>query len=239
MVICPGGGYGGLAMDHEGKQIGAWLNEQGITGVIVKYRLGSKYNHPVPLGDAQRAIRLVRSKAAELKIDPNRVGILGFSAGGHLASTAGTHFDAGIKDAKDPIDQLSCRPDFVVLLYPVITLTGPFAHVGSRNNLLGKNPDDKLVESFVQREAGDEGDAADLSRPHQSARHGWSAPRIACCSILAAHRRTTCQAELHLYEKGQHGLGLAAKGDQKNLTFASWPDRCIAWMKGRGLLEAK
>ena len=131
VVVCPGGGYGGLAMDHEGKQIAAWLNDLGVTVAVLKYRLGSaKYRHPIELGDAQRAVRTVRAKAKDLKVDAQKIGILGFSAGGHLASTAGTHFDAGNADATDPIDRVSCRPDFMVLGYPVITLEPPFvAHL--------------------------------------------------------------------------------------------------------------
>jgi acetyl esterase/lipase len=136
VVVCPGGGYGAHALDHEGVQIADWLNGHGITAVVVKYRLGPKYNHPMPLGDAQRALRFTRSKAKELKIDSARVGILGFSAGGHLASTVGTHTMVEVME-RDPVDDFSSKPDFMVLMYPVITLTGPFAHAGSRNNLLG------------------------------------------------------------------------------------------------------
>src|SRR5437870_4825892 len=133
VVVCPGGGYGGLAMDHEGHQVGRWLNSFGVAGVILKYRLGPRYRHPAPLQDAQRALRFTRAHAKEWQIDPKRVGILGFSAGGHLASTAGTQFDAGKEKGTDPTDRESCRPDFLVLVYPVITLTGPFAHGGSRD----------------------------------------------------------------------------------------------------------
>src|SRR5262249_52949308 len=125
VVICPGGGYGGLAMDHEGHQVAKWLNSLGVSGFILRYRPAPKYGHPIPLGDAQRALRLVRANAKEWNVDTARLGILGFSAGGHLASTAGTHFDKGHPDAKDPVDRLSCRPDFLVLVYPVITLVGP------------------------------------------------------------------------------------------------------------------
>lgn len=231
VVVCPGGGYGGLAMDHEGKQIGAWLNTQGITGVVLKYRLGSKYNHPIPLGDAQRAIRYVRAHADKLKIDGKRVGILGFSAGGHLASTAGTHFDAGDKEAKDPIDQKSCRPDFMVLLYPVITLTGPFAHTGSRYNLLGKNPDAKLVESLCNDKQVTK-DTPPTFLVHTS-EDGGVRPENSVMFYLAL-KKNNVPAELHIYEKGNHGLGLGPQG----LPYSSWADRCIAWMKGRGILDA-
>ena len=148
VVVCPGGGYRNLAMDHEGDQIAKWLNSLGVSAFVLKYRLGPKYHHPVELGDAQRAIRTVRAKAAEYRVATDRIGIMGFSAGGHLASTAGTHFDAGDASAADPIDRVSSRPDFLVLGYPVISFTTPYTHKGSLQNLLGDNPDPKLVESL-------------------------------------------------------------------------------------------
>ena len=147
VVVCPGGGYGALAMDHEGVQIAKWLNSLGISAFVLKYRLGPKYRHPAMIDDAQRAIRTVRTRAASLHVQEDRIGIWGFSAGGHLASTAATHFDAGDPSGADPIDRAGSRPDFAILSYPVISL-GEFAHVGSRNNLLGKNPDPKLVEDL-------------------------------------------------------------------------------------------
>jgi acetyl esterase/lipase len=232
VVVCPGGGYSGLAMNHEGVQIADWLNAQAITAVVLKYRLGPKYNHPVELGDAQRAIRFVRANGNELKVDPKRVGILGFSAGGHLASTAGTHFDSGDKDAKDPIDQLSCRPDFMVLLYPVITFSGPYAHIGSRNNLLGKNPDAKLVD-LLSNEKQVTKDTPPTFLVHTSEDSGVR-PENSVLFYLAL-RKNNVPAELHIYEKGRHGLGLG----EKSTPFASWPDRCIAWMKGRGFLDSR
>ncbi len=150
VVICPGGGYGFLAFDHEGINEAKWLNGKGVAGLVLKYRLPlNGYRHPVPMLDVQRAIRLVRSHAADWKIDPAKVGVMGFSAGGHLASTADTHFDAGNPQAADPVDKLSCRPDFAVLVYPVITLKVPgVTHEGSKDNLLGPNPDPKLVENL-------------------------------------------------------------------------------------------
>lgn len=146
MVICPGGGYGGLVTGAEGHGIAAWLNRHGITGVVLEYRLPRGRSF-VPLLDAQRAIRTVRANAKAWEIDPAKVGIIGFSAGGHLASTAGTHFDDGNAQAADPIERNSCRPDFMVLVYPVVSM-GEKTHGGSRANLLGKNPDEKLVELF-------------------------------------------------------------------------------------------
>src|SRR5450432_4804535 len=130
VVVCPGGGYRNLAMDHEGDQIAKWLNSLGVSAFVLKYRLGPKYHHPVELGDAQRAIRTVRAKAAEYRVAPDRIGIMGFSAGGHLASTAGTHFDAGNSGAAESVDRMSSRPDFLILCYPVISFS-TFAHAGS------------------------------------------------------------------------------------------------------------
>jgi acetyl esterase/lipase len=230
IVVCPGGGYGGLAMDHEGHQIARWLNHHGITAVILKYRLGQRYNHPIPLTDAKRAIRTVRAKAQEWGVDPRRIGILGFSAGGHLASTAGTHFDDGDAKAADPIDRVASRPDFMVLLYPVITLTGPAAHVGSRNNLLGKNPDPKLVESLSNHNMV-KADTPPTFLVHTT--EDKAVPPENSVLFYSACVKHQVPAELHIYERGRHGLGLGPK----DLPFSSWPDRCLAWLQSRGLLE--
>jgi acetyl esterase/lipase len=146
IVICPGGGYGGLVAGPEGHGIAAWLNRHDITGIVLEYRLPMGRSQ-VPLLDAQRAIRTVRANAKAWNLDATRIGIIGFSAGGHLASTAGTHFDMGDADSTDPVQRVSCRPDFMILVYPVITM-GDKGHQGSRNKLLGKNPDVKLVELF-------------------------------------------------------------------------------------------
>ncbi len=149
VVICPGGGYEVLATGHEGRDIAAWLNSLGVAGVMLEYRHhGRGYQHPAPLEDAQRAIRTVRACAAQWKINPGRIGVMGFSAGGHLASTVGTHFDAGKPAADDPIERVSCRPDFMILCYGVIALGEPFSHHGSQESLLGKNPSPELVRSL-------------------------------------------------------------------------------------------
>src|SRR5208283_3753868 len=145
MVICPGGSYGHLA-PHEGNDYALWLNQHGVTCFVLKYRLGSHgYRHPAMLQDAARAVRLVRARAADWKIDPNRVGIMGSSAGGHLASTLMTHFDSGQLDAADPVERQSSRPDIGILCYPLITL-GPYTHQSSKDNLIGTNPPPELVE---------------------------------------------------------------------------------------------
>lgn len=231
VVICPGGGYSRHAMDHEGVQIADWFNAHGVTAVVLRYRLGAKYNHPTPLHDAQRALRYVRHKAADWKVDPNRVGILGFSAGGHLASTVGTHWRATAA-TKEPSDQFSSRPDFLILLYPVITLSGPFAHNGSRNNLLGANPDAKLVEA-LSNHTQVTNETPPTFLVHTSEDKG--VPPENSILFYQALVKNKVPAELHIYEKGQHGLGLGPK----DLPYASWPDRCIAWMKARRLLEEK
>jgi acetyl esterase/lipase len=232
IVVCPGGGYGALAMDHEGYQIAAWLNSAGVTAVIVKYRLGPRYQHPVPHQDAQRALRTVRFRAKEWGVDPQRVGILGFSAGGHLASTVGTHFEKVNPDAPDPIDRLSDRPDFMVLMYPVITLTGPHAHVGSRNNLLGKNPDPQLVDRLCNDKM-----VTPQTPPtflvHTTEDKG--VPPENSVLFYLALTKAKVPAEMHIFEKGRHGLGLGPK----ELPYSSWPGRCLAWMQSRGLLERK
>jgi acetyl esterase/lipase len=228
VVICPGGGYSGLAMDHEGHQVARWLNGLGAAGVILKYRV-APYRHPAPLLDAQRALRTTRARAKEWGLDPKRVGILGFSAGGHLASTAATQFDAGKAEAADPIDRESCRPDFAVLVYPVITLTGKFAHNGSRINLLGKDADPQLIDSLCgQKRVTAQTPPTFLV--HTTEDRG--VPPENSILFYEALRAAKVPAEMHIYEKGRHGLGLGPK----DMAFSSWPERCAVWLKGRGIL---
>jgi acetyl esterase/lipase len=230
VIVCPGGGYGHLSMDKEGDQIAHWLNSLGVSAFVLKYRLGPKYHHPVELGDAQRAIRTVRSKAAEYRLLPDRIGIMGFSAGGHLASTAGTHFDAGDPAASDPIDRLSSRPDFLVLCYPVISF-GEFTHQGSKHNLLGENPDPKLVESL-----SNETQVTARTPPtflfHTT--NDATVPVENSVMFYAALRKAGVPAELHIYERGPHGVGLA----QTDEALAGWPSRLAGWLRVRGLLNA-
>jgi acetyl esterase/lipase len=226
VVICPGGGYGALAMDHEGHQVARWLNTLGVAGFILQYRIAPKYHHPVPLQDAQRAIRYVRANAKEWKVDPHKVGILGFSAGGHLASTAATHFDKGDTDAKDPIDRQGCRPDFAVLVYPVITLVGPSAHVGSRNNLLGKDADMKLVESLCNdKQVTAETPPTFLTHTKEDK----GVPAENSVLFYEACKKNKVPVEMHLFDKGNHGLGLAQ--NRKDLEFSMWPGRCEQWLR--------
>jgi len=231
VVVCPGGGYQGLAMDHEGKQIADWLNSLGVAAFVLKYRLGPRYHHPAPLQDAQRALRTVRSHADEFGIRPDRIGIWGFSAGGHLSATAGTHFDAGDPQAADPIERASSRPDFLILAYPVISFTADYTHRGSRKNLLGDNPDPALAENLSnERQVTAQTPPTFLFHTDEDS------------SVLAenstvfylALRRAGVPAELHIYQSGQHGVGLA----QKDPILSSWPGRLADWMKLRGLLPA-
>ncbi len=232
IVVCPGGGYGGLAVGHEGKDPAEWLNRHGITAFELHYRLGSRYRHPTPLHDAQRAVRIVRSRAKEWKIDPNRIGIWGFSAGGHLASTVITHFDDGKPDADDPIDRVGCRPDFAILCYPVVTLRPPFAHMGSRRNLLGDKPDETLVTSLCNDEQ------VTAKTPPTFLFHTSEdtvVPPENSLLFYAALRKHKVPCELHIYEKGPHGVGLAVGRG----AASKWPDQLAAWLKTRGLLTVE
>jgi acetyl esterase/lipase len=229
VVICPGGGYGHLAMDHEGHQIAKWLNENGIAGFICDYRHRTKgYGHPAPLDDAQRAIRTVRARAKEFNVDPDKIGIIGFSAGGHLASTAVTHFDAGDPLSTDPVKRASSRPDFGILCYPVIAFDQPFTHRGSQKNLLGDDPAAELVASLSS-----EKQVTDQTPPcflwHTAEDKGVPPENsVVFYQALLAHK---VPGELHVYEKGKHGLGLA-----KDVPgTAGWPAACIAWLKNRGI----
>ena len=235
VVICPGGGYGHLAMDHEGHQIAQWLNSFGVAGFIVKYRhsnSGAGYGHPAPLQDAQRAVRTVRARAKEWNVDPERIGILGFSAGGHLASSAGTHFQNRYSDAKDSIDKFSCRPDFMILIYPVISFTEWCTHKGSRKNLLGNDPESELVENLSNERQ------VTAQTPPTFLVHGnddKGVPPENSIFFYLALRKAKVPAEMHIYENGRHGFGL---GKQFG-AVSSWPLRCQEWMRGRGLLDKK
>ena len=172
IIVFPGGGYGALALVHEGRQWAYWYNAMGITAFVVKYRLGPRYHHPIELGDAQRAIRTVRARAAEFGVSPDRIGIMGFSAGGHLVSTAATHFDAGLADAMDAIDRASSRPDFLILGYPVISFDPAITHAGSVRNLLGEQSRPEADREPVERPAGHRAHAADVPLPHGERRGG-------------------------------------------------------------------
>ena len=230
MVICPGGGYGGLAA-HEGEGYARWLSGHGIAGFVLKYRLGSHgYRHPVMLQDAARAVRLVRTKAGDWGIDPKRIGIMGSSAGGHLASTLLTHFDAGDPNASDPVDRQSSRPDVGILCYAVITM-GPNTHGGSRQNLLGSNPSPELIELL-----SNESQVTDQTPPC-FIWHTWEDNAVKVENSLefaAALRRHHVPFDLHIYTKGRHGLGLDGTEEEK---MHPWSKDCLFWLKVQGFLK--
>ena len=234
VVVCPGGGYGGLA-GHEGAGYAEWLAENGIAAIVLKYRLGSKgYRHPAMLNDAARAVRLTRTKAAEWKIDAKRVGIMGSSAGGHLASTLLTHFDAGKPGDADPIEQQSSRPDFGILCYAVITM-GPDTHSGSRQNLLGTNPAPELIELL-----SNEKQVTKTTPPTFL----WSTADDNAVKVenslefAAALRRAGVPFDLHVYQRGPHGIGLSVgKNGAAPGEVHPWAKDLLVWMRQNGWVK--
>lgn len=229
IVVCPGGGYARLA-SHEGHDIAVWLNSIGVTAVVLKYRLGPRYSHPAPMQDVLRAIRTTRVKASEWKIDPNRVGVMGFSAGGHVASTAGTHFDDGNPNATDPIEKASSRPDLLILCYPVITMTLPFAHPGSRQNLIGKEPPQELIDLMSnEKQITVKTPPAFLFHTTDDA----TVPVENSMMFAAALRKAKVPYELHVYETGKHGVGLA----QNNPVLSTWSKMLENWLHVRGFIK--
>lgn len=230
IVVAPGGSYVMLAMNHEGRQVANWLNSLGVTAFVLKYRLGPKYHHPIELGDAQRAIRFVRSHAEEYGISPDRIGMMGFSAGGHLASTVGTHFDSGDPDAADPVDRVSCRPDFLVLAYPVISFIAPYSHSGSAKNLLGPDADLKLREE-LSSELHVTSDTPPTFLFSTTA--DKTVPVENSIAFYLSLRKAGVPAEMHIFERGPHGVGL----DLSDPVLGKWPVLLANWMRQRGLLQ--
>lgn len=231
VVILPGGGYQGLA-DHENRPIAEWARGLGLTAVVLRYRLAPAFRHPAMLEDAARAVRTVRSHAADWEVDPARVAVLGFSAGGHLASTIGTHFDAGRPDHADPVERLGSRPDRLILLYPVIALSTPYAHGGSKKNLLGDQPAPELVADL-----SNELKVTPETPPTFLAHTDEDGPVPAENSILfaLALRKAKVPMELHVFQQGRHGLGLGTAG----VPFGEWPGLCARWLKVQGFLTPK
>jgi len=229
IVVAPGGGYANLATEHEGRQEAYWFNAMGITAFVLRYRLGPRYHHPIELGDAQRAIRTVRARATEFNVMPDRIGMMGFSAGGHLTSTAGTHFDAGKPDSADPIERVSSRPDFMILGYPVISFDPAVAHAGSVRMLLGDNPDPKLIENLSN----------DLQVTSQTpptfifhTTNDNGVPVENSVRFYLALRKAKVPVEMHLFENGPHGVGMALNDP----SLSAWPTLLMNWLRAHGLL---
>ena len=230
VIVCPGGAYTHLA-PHEGGPVALWLNSRGVAAFVLKYRLGPKYHYPVELEDVQRAIRLVRHDAGVWGIDPNRVGIIGFSAGGHLASMAATHFDLRVGEAKDAIDRENARPDLAMLLYPVITMSTEYTHKGSRKSLLGDDPESSLLDFLSSEKQVTErtppcfvvATADDAVVPDQNS-----------LAFAAACRAAHVPVEVHIFEHGKHGFGLAAKDPE----LSQWTLLAENWLGRHGFIKS-
>jgi len=230
VLICPGGGYGVLAFDHEGNAIAKWLNDNGIAGIILKYRLPSDQimidKSIGPLQDAQEAIRIIRRNAVSWKINPDKIGVIGFSAGGHLASTLSTHYAEKVYDVKD---NTSARPDFSLLIYPVVSFDTAITHRGSRNNLIGLKPGEEQVRRFSNELQ------ITASTPPAFLVHSAddkAVPVMNSIGYFKGLQKNNIPAELHIFQKGGHGYGLSPNGG----TESSWPDLCIKWLKAMGLI---
>ena len=230
VIVCPGGGYVNLATNHEGRQVASYLNSLGIAAFVLRSRLGPRYHHPIELGDAQRAIRTLRAHAAEWRLDPARIGIMGFSAGGHLAMTASTHFDAGNAGAADIVDRVSSRPDFTVLGYPVISMTEAWTHQGSKTNLLGASPDAELARSL----------SGELSVTKQTpptflfhTNADTAVPAENSVYYYLALRKAGVPAEMHVFEKGPHGVGLA----NDDAALSEWSKLLANWLRVHGIVK--
>ena len=229
IVIAPGGSYGMLASNHEGRQVAEFFNALEVTAFVLKYRLGPRYHDPIELGDAQRAMRWVRAHAEQYGFKSDRVGLMGFSAGGHLASTAATHFDRGKQDAPDPIDHWSSRPDFLILGYPVITMMPPYAHEGSVGNLLGPN-----ASAERRKQLSNELNVTPETPPTflLSTTEDTLVLPENTVEFYMALRKAGVPAEMHVFEKGPHGVGL----DLEDPVLGMWPTLLANWLRGRGLL---
>ena len=222
VIVCPGGGYG-MRADGEGEPVARWLNACGISAFILNYRV-APHKHPAPFSDAQRALRYVRYHAEKWGIKKEKIGILGFSAGGHLAATLGTHSDEGNVQAEDPVEKESSRPDVMVLCYPVITLQSPYRHEGSMVNLLGENPDEKLLASLsndlqVSRETPPTflwHTADDNSVPVENS-----------LLFAGALSKADIPFDLHIFEQGPHGMSLADEDEH----VRQWQTQCMLWLK--------
>jgi acetyl esterase/lipase len=230
VLICPGGGYGVLAFDHEGNAIAKWLNDNGIAGIILKYRLPSDQimidKSIAPLQDAQEAIRVIRRNAVSWKINPDKIGVIGFSAGGHLASTLSTHYAEKVYDVKD---NTIARPNFSLLIYPVVSFDTVITHRGSRNNLIGLKPSEEQVQRF-SNELQITADTPPAFLVHSA--DDKAVPVMNSIGYFKGLQKNNIPVELHIFQKGGHGYGLSPNGG----TESSWPDLCIKWLKAMGLI---
>jgi acetyl esterase/lipase len=228
VIVCPGGGYNRLAIEKEGVVTARWLNSLGVSAFILKYRL-KEYGHPAPLRDVLRAVRLLRAEPARWGISADRIGVLGFSAGGHLAASAGTLYDDPDGKTGAALDAVSARPDFLVLVYPVIRLAGPHTHSGSGRSLLGANLTPELLERYSPDSR------VTKQTPPSFLAHGGSdasVPPENSALFYLALRRAGVPAELHLYREGTHGIGL----EPNHGPMSDWPGRCAEWLRARNLL---
>jgi acetyl esterase/lipase len=232
VVICPGGGYRNLSMEKEGSKVAEFLNGLGVTAFVLRYRLGPRYRHPVPLGDARRALRYVRAHAAEFGIATDRLGLMGFSAGGHLTATVATHIDRGDLHAADAVDRESARPDFAILAYPVITLAESWLHRGSRNMLLAPDQQHPDILDDLSNERRVTAETPPTFLFHTDADTG--VPAENSVAFYLALRKAKVPAELHIYEPGPHGVGLGGTDP----ALVTWPDRLAGWLRTRQLLTA-
>ena len=229
VIIAPGGSYQRLSMNLEGREPANHFNAMDVAAFVLRYRLGPQYHHPIELGDAQRAIRTVRARASEWHIAPDRIGFMGFSAGGHLASAASTHFDAGNPGAADPIDRASSRPDFAILAYPVISFIEPWTHQGSKTALLGEAPDMALSRSLSS-----ETQATAQTPPtfiyHTAA--DTTVPVENAVAYFLALRKAGVPAEMHIFKEGRHGSGLG----MTDVALSEWPTLLANWMRISGFI---
>ena len=227
MVVCPGGSYRTLAA-YEGVPVARWLNTIGVAGIVLEYRhSGTGFHHPAPIQDIQRAIRTVRARAQQWKLKPDRIGVLGFSAGGHLSSTAATHFDKGDPKSDDPVEQVSCRPDFAILIYATTNLTDEVTHKGTRRGLLGENPKPELIKLLSNDKH------VTVETPPTFLVHSWDdnvVPVENSVLFYMALRRAKVPAEMHLFRKGGHG---------GSLKHNDWPPLAERWLRIEGLIPSK
>lgn len=229
VIVAPGGGYRTLSMNKEGRIPANYLNSLGIAAFVLKYRLGPKYKHPIELGDMQRAVRMVRSRAAEWRIAPDRIGVMGFSAGGHLASHASTQFDGGSATETDEVDRASSRPDFAILGYPVITLSEPWTHQGSRTMLLGDKPDNALLRR-LSTDTLVTAQTPPTFLFHTNA--DTAVPVENSIFYFLALRKAGVPAEMHIFKDGAHGVGMP----MNDTILSEWPKVLANWLRASRFL---